>query len=148
MTHLRLLNRGCVPARPDFQTADALMNWFWSDLDEPFRQAAIPAANVVETDESYLIELSVPGYTRELVNVKLENGILTVSGEKSRQEENEGEKFLRREFRSTTFRRSFRISEKIDSASITARCENGILTLTLPKVEQAKTRPAIDIRVA
>ena len=71
-------------------------------------------------------------------NVKLDGKLLTISAEKKTEAATENEKIIRKEFGYKSFKRSFTLDEKIDAANITAKYENGILALELPKKEEVK----------
>jgi len=99
------------------------------------------AANVHETPEAYHLELNVPGRNKEDFKVNVENGLLTVSYEKKEENTTEGPKSLRREFSFSSFKRSFSLDEKVNTAAIQAKYENGILKIELPKKEEVKAEP-------
>lgn len=99
----------------------------------------LPAVNISETDKAYTIEMAAPGFKKEDLKVKVENNTLTVSAE-TRSETNEEKKdYTRREFFSNSFTRSFRLQENVKDTDISAKYENGILCLTLPKSDIATT---------
>lgn len=110
----------------------------------------IPAVNTKETDESYLLELAIPGMQKEDFNVDLDNHTLTISSEKSEdKEEKDGEKVRRREFSYSSFKRSFQIPENIKEEDISAEYTDGLLKLTLPKTEPtqvAESKKQIEIQ--
>ncbi len=145
MTMVRFNSRNCSPARSEYPTSQNLMNRFWNDFENGHRERQVPSANIVETSEGFRIELSAPGFSKEDFKIKLEDQILTISGEKSAAGESNEERYLRKEFSNAAFSRSFRLSNWVDSSSITAKVENGILLVTIPKVEEAKAKPATEI---
>ena len=97
-----------------------------------------PPVNIEETPDDYLVSILAPGYQKSDFKVSLENHLLTISSEKREEEIAEGNKLIRKEFSQRSFKRSFTINEKIEADSITAKYDNGILYLTLPKRETAK----------
>ena len=97
-----------------------------------------PPVNIEETPDDYLVSILAPGYQKSDFKVSLDNQLLTISSEKREEEIAEGNKLIRKEFSQRSFKRSFTINEKIESESITAKYDNGILYLTLPKRETAK----------
>jgi HSP20 family protein len=118
---------------------DRLMNTLLADGAAPAR-SRMPA-EVVETAEEIRIDLEAPGFREEDLEVTLENDVLTVSGEKkaSRDEGAAGEYRLA-ERRYGRFRRSFAVPATVRGDRCAANYENGVLTLRLPKSEEAKAR--------
>ena len=110
---------------------------------EPDRSAAahswVPAADVWETPSAYRIDLEVPAVAAANVQVQVENGILTVSGERRPAERGEEAQALRLERRHGRFSRRFRLPKNADKGAIEARVEQGILSLTIAK--EAKPEP-------
>ncbi len=101
----------------------------------------VPAVNIVERDEDFILEFAVPGYKKEDFNIELDNDILTVSSEISTEDKSANDNFTRREFSYSTFKRSFTLPETIDSGRVNAKYEDGLLKLTLPKREEALPKP-------
>lgn len=110
-----------------------------------FGRTTVAAVNISENDSAYELQLMAPGRNKEDFKINLHENILTVSYE--RKEDNNAGKWLLNEFHLSSFERSFELNEKVDAASISAKYENGILHLTLPKKEQAQN-PAFEIAVA
>lgn len=129
---------------PINRSFDGLMNEIFNDLPLTFGKTLredvlhFPPANIIEKSDRYQIELAVPGMDKGDFNVKLDEKLLTISAEKKTEKTSETDKLIRREFSNKSFKRSFTIDEKIDSANISAKYENGILTLELPKKEDVK----------
>ncbi|MAO10204.1 MAG: molecular chaperone Hsp20 [Flavobacteriaceae bacterium] len=127
-------------------------NWFPSLLDEIFTENrldtpnyenfSIPAVNIQEKNTNFVIELAVPGLSKENFNIEVDNNILKVSAEvTSGNEENTTEnetKFTRKEFNYNGFKRSFTLPENINVENVNASYENGVLEITLPKKEEEK----------
>lgn len=119
--------------------------------DEPFRaifDAALhgapaswqhfsPAADVRETADAYLLEIDIPGLSEKDIEVVLENDELTLRGERKASD---GASYSRRERAEGRFERSFRLADDVDTKRIEASAKNGVLTVKLPKAEQAKPR--------
>jgi len=99
-----------------------------------------PALDVTETDDHYAVAVELPGARREDVTVEFSDGVLTIRGEKKseREEKDEKRRFVERRY--GTFSRSFTLPRDADGDRIEARFENGVLTLTIPKIEAAKPR--------
>jgi HSP20 family protein len=105
----------------------------------PQRVAYIsPPANILETQEGYILEAEMPGVTKDGIEVTVENGELVLIGRRT-DKEMPGEA-LYRESRPLDFRRVFDLDPSIDTGKISAKMEQGILTLTLPKAEEVKPR--------
>lgn len=109
---------------------------------------ATPAANIKETKEQFHIELTVPGWSKEDFNISLEKNNLVISAEKKEEKTEEGTKFTRREWRQHSFKRLFELSDVIDSNNISAQYTNVILTLALPKKQEAQAEVVKKIEIA
>lgn len=137
MTHLTFSTR---PAYKTFDHLfDELLNVnrtknFWSS--DPKQSFTSPAVNIFETNEAYHLELNVPGRNKEDFKVNIENGLLTVSFEKTEEKQADDYKTVRKEFGFKSFSRSFHIDEKVNAENIQAKYENGLLKFWLPKKEQ------------
>jgi len=103
--------------------------------------------NVTEGPEDYKLQVAAPGLEREDFHIELDKDVLNISFETEIQEV-EGEAVRRREFGDYQFQRSFRLADTIDKESIDARYDKGILTVVLPKKEEAKDKPARKIAIS
>ena len=101
-------------------------------------QFVTPAATVLENPDGYTLEVEMPGVSKDNLEMWVENNELTILGRRSLPET--GGALIHRESRSDSFRRSFEIDPSIDTAKISAKIEQGLVTLILPKAEQAKPR--------
>jgi HSP20 family protein len=101
-------------------------------------QFIAPPATVLENTDGYTLEVEMPGVSKENLEMWVENNELTILGRRSMATV-EGT-LLHRESRSENFRRSFELDPSIDAAKISAKIEQGVVTLTLPKAEQVKPR--------
>jgi HSP20 family protein len=111
-------------------------------------QKAVPQVNIKESEQSFELELVAPGQKKEDFNIEIENDLLTISTEaKTEKIEQEEGKFTRREFRISSFKRAFTLPETVKADEINAAYKDGILTLTLPKKEEAlpKAKRMIEI---
>ena len=113
----------------------------WAKKHQQFREQWFrPPVNVQELDDAYEIFLVAPGWTKKDFQIALSDNILTISVEKKQEEEiEEGASWRRREFVPKSFQRKFELNEKVDMEAIKAKYENGILQLTLPKLEGSET---------
>lgn len=94
----------------------------------------LPAANIIETDQEFRLELAVPGFSKEDFKITLDKNILSVTSEK--ESEQKDENYTRYEFSYGKFSRSFSLPKSIDIERISAGSENGILRITLPKKKE------------
>ena len=115
-----------------------------SIFDEFFEAggSAVPAmrhaaANVVENESAYAIELLSPGFEKSDFELSLNEQTLTIKAENKREEEQKTDRYTRREFHVRSFSRSFHLPKDVDASNISARYENGILKLELPKLQKA-----------
>ena len=104
------------------------------------------SVNIRENADQYEMHLIAPGLQKEDFKIDVEKNLLTVSFGQKEEEQKEGEKWLRQEYKIKSFKRSFNLNDKIDAASINAIYENGILRLSLPKKEKEEAK-AVSISV-
>ena len=95
----------------------------------------LPAVNISENDKNFHLELSIPGFSKEEIELAIDQDTLNVSGEKKTTSEQEEKRYSRKEFSYQNFKRSFTLPENIDQEKIAARFEHGILLIELPKKE-------------
>ncbi len=126
--------------------SNVIEQWFGNDS---LRQGNFknPSTNIIENDDNYVIELSVPGYSKDSFEINVERNQLHVSTSKSMGETIENDTYKMREFSQMSFIKSFHISNDIDTDKITARCDNGILSIVLPKKDEAKPIPPRSISI-
>jgi HSP20 family protein len=138
----------------------SLINDFFSDpfftpsmerFPSPFTSGLneMPSANLRETNNEYIVELSAPGLNKEDFNVDLQDGVLTISSEKEEEEnKDEGKDYKRREFSYSSFARSFTLPENISEEKIEAKYNNGVLEVKIPKKEVTVNKPKKEIKVS
>ena len=131
----------------DFFTRD-LFDWGNSNFSTS--GTTLPAVNVRETADMFVVEMAAPGMKKEDFKVELNNNLLTISSEhKEEHEQKEGGKYTRKEFSYQSFQRSFQLSkEAVDADNIQAKYENGVLNLMIPKREEVKQKPARLINIS
>jgi HSP20 family protein len=108
----------------------------------------VPAVNIAEAADHFSIELSAPGFTKEDFKIEVENQALTISGSKKSENTEEGKTYTRKEFSFGSFKRAFTLPQTVDTDKIGAKYENGILKLTISKREEAKAKPAREIKIS
>ncbi|MCI0440788.1 MAG: Hsp20/alpha crystallin family protein [Chloroflexi bacterium] len=120
------------------------MNRLWRgygvrDGEDVMESWAVPL-DVVQEGDNILVRASMPGIKPEDINVTLENDVLTIKGEtRSETEKTEGN-YLLRERRSGAFHRSLRLPDTVDTEKADTKYENGVLTVTFPKIEAKKAK--------
>lgn len=124
---------------------DRVFENVWNDSDfvadaEAGRRTWLPAIDIFESDDAFVATADLPGLKKDDIDVSIEDNVLTVSGER-KFEKSEAEGTFRRVERSYgTFRRSFTLPRGVEPAKVEAGFEDGVLTLTLPKSDVAKSR--------
>ena len=120
------------------------MNRLFNNLfDTPTGAAApsrrwIPAMDLAETQDAYVLRADLPGLAPEDVKIELENRVLTISGERKAEQRSEESGWVRVERSFGSFRRTLTVPAGVDASAITAAFDNGVLTVSVPKPEQAK----------
>jgi len=104
-----------------------------------------PATNILEKNDSFEIQVALPGVKKEDVTINLEKNVLNITSDKEAEQQQEGSKFTRREFVNGTFCRSFTLPDTIDTENITADVREGILKIGLPKKAETKVSKEIKI---
>ncbi|MCA0153125.1 Hsp20/alpha crystallin family protein [Winogradskyella vincentii] len=108
----------------------------------------MPQVNIRETADAYFVDMAVPGMKKSDFNINLDNQLLSISTESSEEHTHENENFTRKEFGYSAFKRSFNLPETINENKIEAKYNDGILSIHLPKKEEAKQRPPRTIKVS
>ena len=127
------------------KTFDNIMEDYCSTDCIPAR-STYPAMDIVEQENEIIVSAELPGMKKEDVKITFVKNVLAISGERKPVELSEKAKVLLKETQSESFDRSVRLGYEIDSAKISAEMSNGILTITLPKAEEAKPKQ-IEVKV-
>lgn len=111
------------------------------DVFNNYETFSNPKVNIIEKNSNFVLEFAVPGMKKENFSIEVEKEVLTLSAksveeEKTESKEEDDFKFRRREFNYKEFKRSFKLPEKINTDDIKATYSDGILSITLPKVEE------------
>lgn len=109
--------------------------------------ATMPSVNINEDTNQFNIEVAAPGMEKKDFKIDLNNNVLTVSSEHEEKSEEKGKKHLRKEFSYTSFSRSFTLPNTVKEDGIKASYTNGLLSITIPKKEEAKEKPARQIAI-
>ena len=128
---------------PTFPSMRSLFdNW---GLDDDFFSSFwngknMPAVNIAETDETFEVELAVPGMDKEDFKIEIDNGRLTISAEKEDSVEEKQKNYQRKEYSFQSFQRSFWLPENVNQEDVKANYQKGVLTITLEKepIEEGK----------
>jgi len=119
---------------------DNLVNQFWGESVNRNGQGWYPKVDIVENESDFVLSAELPGMNREDIQVSLEDGVLTVSGERKFEEEKEGKNYLHRERTYGRFTRSFQMGKNVQADKISATYKEGLLHIVLPKAEEVKPR--------
>jgi len=129
-------------------------NWL-EDFIAPVQQynnsrirTSVPAVNIAEDENKFEIEFAVPGLTKSDFSINLDNDTLTVKSEKENSNEENNSNYTRKEFSYSAFERSFTLPDAADGEKIKAEYKEGILSIEIPKKEEAKVKPAKEILIS
>jgi len=130
--------------------SDLLDSFFENDPNNFFSKSNfnVPATNIVENENSFELELAVPGMKKEDFNINVENNMLTISSEKQVENEEKGKNYTRNEFVYGSFSRSFVLPKSVDSEKIKAEYKDGVLNLNLPKKAEEKLKEKKQILIS
>ena len=117
------------------------------NIIDGFTGVNMPAVNIVEEKDDFRIEVAAPGLEKKDFKIDLNNNVLTISSERDDEREEKSERFMRREFSYSSFKRSFTLPETAQVDKIVANHKNGILQITIPKKEEAKVKPPRQIAI-
>jgi HSP20 family protein len=105
-----------------------------------------PRVDIAETDKAFVIKAEIPEVNKEDVKITVDNGILTIRGERKQEKEEKGKKFHRVERHYGSFTRSFTLPDNVDENNITASFKDGMLNLQIQKAEEVKPK-VIEVKV-
>lgn len=131
-----------VKFNPEKKQTGSMTDVFDSIFNDTFfadrMVSRVPAANISETQDHYHIELAAPGLSKEDFKLNLERDVLNISVEQTGEKTQQERTFNKREFSYNSFVRSFRLPDSANPEGIAARYENGVLSIDIPKKEEAK----------
>jgi HSP20 family protein len=129
------------------QTLDPFFNfdsdWFFKikrnrgQIDE---EVNLPKVNVTEDENFFHLEAETPGMKDKDISIEVHNGVLTIKGYKESKSDTEQESYHIREFSSQSFERNFKLSDRVDTEKVSAKIDNGVLKVDLPKHVQIKPK--------
>ena len=142
-----VFNRVPVISRDEFLTPfdrmfDTIVENSFPEINKqigvkPFSGTAYPKVNVYEYDDKVGVIAEIPGLDKKDLSIDVEEGVLTISGNKHGLFDDEGAKVIRRELKHSSFKRQFALGELLDGENIKASSKDGLLSVEIPKVEPA-----------
>ncbi len=129
---------------------DWLEDFFSGEVFNPLiksRISSVPMVNVYENDDSFRIEVAVPGMGKEDIKINIENDIIKISAESESKIENENEKCTKREYSYKSFSRSFTLPESADIEKIDAKSLDGILKVIIKKKDEEIVKAPREIKI-
>ena len=140
-------NEGYFPSFVDRFFNNELMDWGNSNFSST--NTSLPAVNVKETGDDYMIEVAAPGMKKKDFKINYHNNVLTISSERQEEKEDKDDNYSRKEFSYQSFQRSFTVPQQsVDGDKIEASYNDGILNIKLPKREELKPKPAKEIKIS
>jgi HSP20 family protein len=112
------------------------------------RISSMPAVNIREDEKQFGLELAVPGIDKKDLKIDINEDVLTISSETKNEMEENRDGYKRKEFSYTSFCRSFYIPENVDREKIEANYKDGILSVSLPKVEEEKNKITREVKIS
>ena len=110
---------------------------------KPFQGTAYPKVNVYEFEDKVGLIAEIPGLDKKDLNIEVEDGKLTISGDKHGTFDVEGAKILRRELKQSSFKRQFELGDLLDGDKIKANFKDGLLSIDIPKIEPKKPKKKV-----
>ena len=111
------------------------------------REMSIPAVNITEQKDKFLVSMAVPGLKKDDFKIDIDSNMLTISSEKEENKEEKEDNFTRKEYNYSSFSRTFTLPEEIKQEKIDAKYEDGVLKISLPRNEETKKSSAKHIAV-
>lgn len=113
---------------------------------DPFSKAAYPKVNVLSHDDKIEIEAEIAGFRKEDISIQIEDDVLSIVGKAQQSEQTDKSVYLIRELKRSSFSRSFRLTDQLDSDKVAATFNNGLLYITIPRkvqVQENKTKTVV-----
>jgi len=120
----------------------------WNKNNFSNTNTTLPSVNIKENKDAFLVEVAAPGFEKSDFKIELNNDLLTISSEKEIKDEvKDNEKISKQEFSYQSFKRAFTLPELVEDDQISAKYENGILAIIIPKKEEAKPKHVKQIEI-
>ncbi|MEY8849052.1 Hsp20/alpha crystallin family protein [Psychroserpens sp. XS_ASV72] len=141
----------------ELSTQNSLSSWFDNFFDNGIGTGflsnfntgiTLPAVNIKDNAEEYILELAIPGMKKSDFDIDLDNKVLSISSETQTEDEDINENYTRREFGYSAFKRTFSLPDSVETEKVEATYNDGILKVILPKREEAKQKPPKRIEVS
>lgn len=129
-----------------FPSISYMMDEMMSDFNKNYDNFSVPSVNVKETDTQHQIQVSAPGYKKENFKIDIQENVLTISNENKEEVKDEKENYLRREFKSYSFKRRFYLPDNLKTDNVTAKYEDGVLYIDIPKEKISPMIRTIEIK--
>ena len=129
-----------TPRDPFFRLFDTFFNQDLAGNEDVSNRAWMPPVDIQETEEGYRLIAELPGMTKDDIAITLENNVLRLSGERKFEKDAKKESYHRIERAYGNFQRSFSLPIQVDSEKVEAAFKDGVLTIAVPKAEQARPR--------
>lgn len=140
-------NENYYPSIFDRILNDRLMEWETSNFSST--NTSLPAVNIKETNNEFVIELAAPGMSKKDFTINFQHNVLTISSEKKEEKDERKENYTRKEFSYQSFQRSFTVPENsVIGDKIGAKYDDGVLNIILPKREEVKPQPMREIKIS
>ncbi|HMN33388.1 MAG TPA: Hsp20/alpha crystallin family protein [Chitinophagaceae bacterium] len=139
MTNIRVKHPAYVPSF--FKAMDKFLNEDYSNLN-----SFTPSTNIIEKEASYTLQLSIPGISKEDIKIELDGDLLTIAYEKNEEKTDSNENYIKREFATSSFKRSFTVNDGLNLDDIRANFEKGILNIEIFK-KQVKAKEVKTISI-
>lgn len=140
-----------------YRTLPSISPWFDDMVNQGFGTEfmsnfnygiTLPSVNVKDNDEEFVVEMAVPGLQKSDFDLNVDNNLLSISAELETNTDDSNENYTRREFGYSSFKRTFSLPESVETDNISAKYEEGILKVTLPKRDEAKKKPLRQIEIS
>jgi HSP20 family protein len=135
------------PFREMMPSRRFLSHFFGDRFFDPFGEETLtnggsfsPAVNISETDKDIMVKAEMPGMNEKDINIEVRNGVLTLTGERKKENKVEKDGYYLEESHYGSFHRYFRLPKHVDTEKIKAKLDRGILNITIPKTEKAKPK--------
>ena len=143
MALIRKINSGELTPWSAFNDLESTFNRFLGDIGKEFgvaERAWAPAVDLRENEDSFVIHADIPGMKKDEIDIEVVEDVVTIKGERKKETEKKEGNYHRVERKYGTFLRTIEIPSGFNSENVTAKFHDGVLEITLPKLEEQKPR--------